>query len=361
MSPILPQHSTLSSVNIRNVSTIVIDNRNGSCIIVSMPARGHDGYSFEKDAESVSSVPPMLIEEIMYDESAWMLASDPGIGKSILALQIAMALSCGGKLFNAFQCVKAVPVYYLFLEGSYRRFALRFRQLKQTLPYNPANLFIDEVEGLNLVDEKHSDMLIDRIHNWKVPGAIIFDSMYMALPGGGLVRDEIASAFATQSTYIMRQFRCCNIFLHHTHRSKYSSLGKKIVEDDRFYGSQFIKAHTNVSYEVTQEDEEAKLKPLFTLRKDNEDCVRKSIQLRYHPEDMTCTLSDDAPNTDALGRIITFLKECKRTGKDTTFQEVCRVCCISRRYAAYLRQHTHIKELVNFVSVNGKSTLWKMK
>ena len=324
-----------------------------------MPAVGHTGQAILDDIATLPPDPPMLITDLMYEESAWMLASDPGLGKSAIGLQIAMALSCGSKLFNAFQCTRAGPVYYLLLEGSYRRMITRLRSMSATLPYDADNLFIDVVEGMNLLKQDHADYLTDRIEEWKHPIAIIFDSMYMALPGG-LGKDETAAVFAQASTRLLRHFRCCNIFLHHTTKEQYAN-GKPSGSDDRFYGSQFIKAHVNVSYMLTQEDKKNRCKPLMTLKKDNEDCVRRSIQLEYHPEDITCSLIDEPPlEGDGLARVIQFIQLCKKEGRTTTFREVCQVCCLSAPRVRQI-QSIHLSTYVNFIKTLGAATLWVPK
>lgn len=81
----------------------------------------------------------------VFPEGLTVLAGRPKIGKSLLALQLAHAVSSGGKIFNQ-QLTKA-PVLYIALEDSARRLQQRMRA--QTWPADTAAMFYTEWEPLD--------------------------------------------------------------------------------------------------------------------------------------------------------------------------------------------------------------------
>jgi len=309
------------------------------------------------------SAPPAhaipLITDLLYKPKVTMLAAEPGVGKSILAVQLALSLSSATPAFEFLTIPQPRAVYYLQLEGDYPEFLDRIRQMREVVPLNAANLCWDSTPVLNVLDDKHVSRIIQRIQSWRTPDLIIIDPIYRTV-FGGLSKDEPASAFVRFSSQLKDTFHCAQLLLHHTHRPRRNMKGELIVEDDPFYGSQWLKAHVDVSYHMESANKERSAVRL-SCKKSRGANVLEDLYLAYHLESMTCSMQIDSQDGDILSRIITFLAFCKQANKDTDSYEVAeRVGGVKRSITSHL-SHPSITSRVEFVRRPGYKTLWRMK
>ena len=312
------------------------------------------GELLQKDLANLSLELPMLISDFLYAQTSTMLASDPGIGKSIISMQVALSLSSGTTLFGTFAIPQPQKVYYLQLEGSYYQTIERLRLMQQKIPILVENLCWDMGEGFNVLRESDWLKIEQRIKTFGKPALLIIDPIYMIV-AGGLSEDRPASAFVRFSNALLQTFGTANWLNHHTHRSHYSKNGEKVEEDDPFYGSQWLKAHLDASWLMTRS---GKSKVRLECKKDRNSTLTRRVDLVYHEDSMTCenVLYAEAP---AMTKVLTLISECKVRNITISFSEIQEKTGVSHAHLRRLQNEIGKLNLVRFIKSSGKSTLWQ--
>lgn len=315
------------------------------------------GSTLLDDLDNLQIVSHPLVEDFLYHPKITMLAADPGTGKSLIALQLALSLSSATPLFGVLGVPKPVRVYYLQLEGDYEEFIERMRSMRQVIPLDAEYLCWDTTPVLNVFDSTHREQLFKRIHSWGKPDLIIVDPIYRAV-SGGLSKDEPASAFVAFSSQMKAEFDCAQLLIHHTHRPSKDRDGFKVAEDDPFYGSQWLKAHVDVSYHLEHAHTSGSSSTL-TNKKSRGANVLKKLSLTYHPETMTCEMVFTAQEGDALTRILAYIAFCKQQGKETDFYEVATAVSISHAQLMRYCRNPVILDKVELIKRRPHKTLWR--
>lgn len=311
------------------------------------------GQTLVNDLATLSLDLPVLIENFLFAQTSTMLASDPGVGKSIISMQVALSLASGTPLFGTFAIPQPRKVYYLQLEGSYHHAIDRLRAMQQKIPLLAENLCWDMGEGMNILREADWLRLEQRIKTFGTPALVIIDPIYMIVLGG-LSEDRPASAFVRFSNLLMQTFGCANWLNHHTHRAKYAN-GQLVEETDPFYGSQWLKAHLDASWLMTRSSSN---KVKLTCKKDRHGVLSHQLDLIYHEDSMTCEnlAFTDSP---AMARVLAVLADCKTRNITITFSEIQAKTGVSHAHLSRLKNEIGKMGLVNFRNSRGKSTIWE--
>ena len=311
------------------------------------------GAVLTQDLANLSLDLPVLIPEFLYARTSTMLASEPGVGKSIVSMQLALSLSSGTSLFGTLTIPQPQKVYYLQLEGSYPHTIERLRLMQQKIPIVADNLCWDMGEGMNVLREQDWLRLESRIKAFGSPALILIDPIYLAV-AGGLSEDRPASAFVRFSNNLMQTFGSANWLNHHTHRVRYHN-GEEVQEHDPFYGSQWLKAHLDASWLMTRTGE-SKVK--LDCKKDRNSTLLKQLNLVYDEESMTCenVLYADSP---AMVRLVALLADCKTRNITLSFSEIQAKLGVSHTHLCRLKNGIAQMNLVKFHKSPGKSTIWE--
>ena len=130
--------------------------------------------TFDHHADMGSKLPPILKiwGDFILEESLIHLPSKRGLGKSLLCLQIGLAVSNRYKEFLGFKIEKPGPVVYLDFEMSPSTTSRRAFQLRKNAPsydakyaedfiiYNTQKSFIDEFVNINQIIDKKRPVLV---------------------------------------------------------------------------------------------------------------------------------------------------------------------------------------------------------
>lgn len=311
------------------------------------------------DLANLTLVSQPLVEDFLYENKVLMIAADPGIGKSLIATQLAVSLSSAIPLFGALKIPSPRYVYYLQLEGAYEEFIERMRAMQQVIPIATDYLCWDSTPHLNVLKDDHVDAVVARIKDWHRPDCIIIDPLYMSVMGG-LSKDEPASAFVRFSSILGKEFGASRILIHHTHRALYDRKGEQIEEVDPFYGSQWLKAHVDISYHLKALDADHAQTRLHNTKARAAN-VMKNIVLQYHPETMTCTMVGERGSDTATARILAYFNDCKKAGDATDFYQVQRRCQVSTAQLRHLLNQTVISEKITVDKSNGRKHIWRVR
>ena len=311
------------------------------------------GDTLAQDVANLSLDLPALIPDFLYSQTSTMLAADPGIGKSIISMQLALSLASGSPLFGTFAIPVPQKVYYLQLEGSYPHAIERLRRMQSVVPLSAEHLCWDMGEGFNVLREADWLRVEARITRFGTPALLIIDPLYM-LVAGGLSEDRPASAVVRFLTAMMQTFHCAQWVNHHTHRTRYHN-GRIVEEVDPFYGSQWLKAHFDASWLMTRM---GKSRVRLDCKKDRNGVLTKSLELIYHQETMTCENIKFA-EAPAMAKVLAVIADCKGRNITISSQEICMKTGVSHSHLYRLQNEIGKMNLVKLHKFPGKDTLWE--
>lgn len=278
-------------------------------------AQPYHGAVIGIDIESLDTTQVPLVEGFLYEKSIHLIYADPGVGKSTIAIQLAASLSSGTKLFGQLDVPRPRRVYYIQMESSYEETIDRLRLIKETVPMNFGNLWIDDkLKGVNVCKEEHGRMVIDRIReNCIIPELVIIDPIY-AIVSGGLSKDDVASSFCRFSSLLQSELDCAVLHLHHTSKDVYSQDGKKIDRDNSFYGSQWLAAHPHNMFHLTKPDPKRHDRVTLYRKKSRNANLLPEIMLHFDAETHTNYIETDPTQMSGKEKVIHFLRKYKESG-----------------------------------------------
>ena len=327
---------------------------------LSSVGSGTELFEFIQNAED-SMVP--LIEGLFYEEEVLMLFSEPGKGKSILASQMALSLTQGIPLFGYFGIPEKRPVFYMQLEGSPRQYMARldsmfghYRCTRESLK----NLYWAFWEGIYLMDVSKVNQAVELIKMTGIcQGVVIVDSIYNL--GIGSMRDEIgAENLRALCSRIKTELACSVILLHHSHRPSYNKLnGQRIEEDDAYYGSVFIKALIDTSYQLNPEEKTGGCK-LINKKDRNAHKPPKVIELEYDSATQINRLKNP-PRKNCYERCLEFIEEMKRQGREEfSIQDIMEATGHSKSAVHRAKDQMEQAGLLLCQREEGKAMIWRI-
>jgi len=185
--------------------------------------------------EELSHLPPLapeLIEGVVRVGHKMLISGSSKAGKSFLLMQLAIALSEGGKWLG-FQCKKS-KVLYVNLEIDRASCLHRFDKIYKALklaPKHSGNIKVWNLRGRAMPLDKLVPKLIRKVANQGFD-AIIIDPIYKVITGDENNASEMG-AFSNQFDKICNETGCAAIYCHH--HSKGSQGYKRAM--DRASGS----------------------------------------------------------------------------------------------------------------------------
>ena len=300
-----------------------------------------------------------IITEMLYEHTIFMLASQPGVGKSVISTQAMAQMSSGMPVFGFFEVPRTQTIYYLQMERTALETLERLRCMSSDITINPDNIYLDDqLKGLSFINEKHAAAVVERIQTVcpKSPDVIMIDPIYAGVPGG-LSKDEPASMFCRFVQLIQHQFKCAVWLNHHQHRHQYTPDGKRIKKEDSFYGSQWLKALVTSSYSLEYTDEGS----ILECKKDTYSNLRPTIPLIFDAETFISTINQKSYDLSVHDRLLVYFRGVKILQKKVSFKEIqaeIGVCIATLRKS--LNTHPFSSSLIKHKS-NGHATLYEVR
>lgn len=173
-------------------------------------------------------MPPTLVDDLLVQDSVAMLVSHPGVGKSFIALDLALSIAAGLPQWLGFPLHAHDAVVYVIGEGS-GRFSLRVRAWKIHNKVNWALPFYWTNGPVNLLDEDEVAGFTLAIAEVR-PALIVFDTLSRCLPGA----EENLQAEMSQAVAAMDAIRAASpmsvvLLLHHLNASGTRERGSTVV------------------------------------------------------------------------------------------------------------------------------------
>ena len=312
------------------------------------------GVVIEQDLlKPIVSLSP-IINRLLYQKTTIMIAADPGLGKSTVAIQLAASLTSATPAFGKLGIIAPHQVYYLSFETTYEDFLEQLAAMGDHVPLDASRIaWDDEAIGFDALKGEAISGLITKIQGWRIPTVIIIDPIYMAV-SGGLSKDEPASAFVRFLNILKRQFGCAILLLHHTHRNKQTPDGKK--ESNPYYGSRWLEAHVDTLYIMEGLPKHTGV--VLRCEKDRRKICLPRLTLDYHKSWMGCTLRESDEDDDTLAKLVAILEAGRAKGLCIPQRELAERLDTSPRHLRRLKGRPEILALVEILETPGKETLW---
>lgn len=184
-----------------------------------------------------------IINNILYKNDMVGIIGKYKSNKSVLAMQMACAITSGKPFLDTFTVPEAKNVWFFATEGKDNELKDRFLRMSNMIPVDfdklvlicSTQLKFNTKMGINTIEK-----LLERYHD-KLPNAIFIDSMYSGFKGT-LISDEAMNEFLTRIRFLAEQCNdaACTI-THHFNKESKDKDGKVIVQNStNSYGSVFF-------------------------------------------------------------------------------------------------------------------------
>lgn len=189
-------------------------------------------------SEKYKEMRPVIIEDLMRVGETMNIIAAPKSAKSWLALNIAMNVIGGGRLFDRFECKRGrVLIIDNELHGETITFRMRSVAEKMNVPHQFAENMIDLLllrGNLTSIEDLHEELKFIRPHQYKI---VILDAFYKFYPEGfdENSNSEMARLY-TQLDRLAEFLRSGLILIHHA--SKGNSSGKSVTDMGAGAGTQ---------------------------------------------------------------------------------------------------------------------------
>ena len=192
-----------------------------------------------------------IIDSLLYENDILFIHAESGIGKSLVAMQLACCLTSGAPFLDCLKIYKRCNVLYVQTEGDRAETVERFSLMRKGLPLDVAKLGHYNVPKLDLDTEAGMSAFIeDLIESPMKFDVIIFDPLYTTV-AGSLNDDTTARGWFTQIKRI-RGFQSTSfIVLHHDGKAFMTNKGERISKGNKeLFGSSFWSASANGIYRL---------------------------------------------------------------------------------------------------------------
>ncbi len=185
----------------------------------------------------------VLVDRLLWERDNVILVGSEKVGKSILALQLAFALTSKQPFLGEYPVSRECSVLYVQAEGKKGDTRDRIRSMMQVNDVNLDKLFIAYYPSLGLNTMAGLDVLVENIEEIGVkPEVIILDPLYQ-LMRGSLSDEEDARAMTANLRKLGELYNATIVLTHHTHKPIRTKEGDLIEEgDDAVFGSFVWKA-----------------------------------------------------------------------------------------------------------------------
>ena len=184
-----------------------------------------------------------IIEGVMYPQDYILITARQKRGKTILAQQLACALSSGTPFLGTFEVTKPVKVWYLATEGKINSMKERFIRMSRGVPIIPRNiLFIPTFFRFNTPEGEKALRQLQADYMDDLPDVVIVDALFRAVKGT-LKDDDVVNDFHHIITEFANISDAAIVVVHHLKKPGKDKNGKTFAQtDDDVFGSAFLTA-----------------------------------------------------------------------------------------------------------------------
>ena len=313
------------------------------------------GNSLREEIENPAVGQDAIVEGLIFKDTVNILYSEPGVGKSVIAVNMLAAMSGGWPVFGLITMKRFYKCSYLQLEGSRDEQFGRFHDIASVIPVDYENISWHTspvfVESLQSQYQMFQELLQFK------PEVIFIDSFY-CLTSHGLSKEEGFLPVRNLLKQIKDKTNASLIILHHSAKPQYFE-GQKVQKDDPFLGSQYMKAFADSMIECTRQGENKVILKVTKAQRNNEGL--KQISLAFNKTNWVVTAISEGTTKDATTAIRECLAKCFRNEIEVTYDTLIQKTGFTKRHIRRLKNDGHFNHLCSFEGEEGTALKWLPK
>ena len=255
-----------------------------------------------------------LINNILYKNDLVGVLGKYKSNKSILAMQMACAITSGKPFLKTYEVPEAGNVWFFSTEGKDNELKDRFLRMSKIIPvdFDKLVLICSTQLKFNSKTGQHSvDKIFERHHN-KIPVAIFVDSMYSGFKGT-LISDEHMNEFLTRIRGLAEMCDDAAVAItHHFNKESKDKDGNVIQQDTtNAYGSVFFMGQADHCFTIERCKKDERDRIIKCKAEDQRSGnIVESIRVRFKEPDPLYLDKIDM-HTEEEDKIAKVLKACK--------------------------------------------------
>lgn len=196
-----------------------------------------------------------IVENLLYERDVVCVSAKPGIGKSILALQLMACLSSGTPFLETFKVPAPCNVLYIQTEGDRTETVERLDLISKTIPVDYSRLVHLNLPGARFNIAAEMDQLIAMLKGTRILfHVIIIDPLYTTVQGS-MNKDEVVTDWIRNVRKLKGALDVAIWVNGHDNKDVYTQDGGIIDKGSRhIYGSTYWSAFFNHNYHLKSFD-----------------------------------------------------------------------------------------------------------
>lgn len=296
-----------------------------------------------------------IAEGLIFKDTVNIFYSEPGAGKSVIALNMLASMSGGWPVFGMFPMRRFYKCMFMQLEGSKDEQLGRLKDVWRQIKIAPENIAWYS-EPL-LIEDLHSQQEAKKAIEEYKPEIVFIDSFY-CLTTRGLSKEEGFLPVRNLLRQIKEKYGVTLIIMHHAQKPQYDGQ-QKVKKDDPFLGSQYMKAFADFMVHCKRESKNKTVLEVTKAHRNNEGV--KSITLTFNPMNWTVQAIETENEKTANVLIAEYLRESFKTKTEITTKDIIAGTGLTNRHIRRLKNDRHFHHLCEFKEEHGHETLWVKK
>lgn len=249
------------------------------------------------------AMPPIkepIIEHFLYERDCICISSSPGVGKSILALQLLCNLTTGEPFLDTYSIAGPKNVLYIQSEGDRAETLERIRMMAAGVKIDDTRWAHYNMAGTSLnVDEVFDGIRSTIASAGMLFDVIIIDPLYTTVKGS-MNSDEVATDWIRNIRKLKEDYECSIIVIHHDGKEIYFEGSVVDKGNNVTFGSTFWQAFYNHNFRLKR------VKDVWSLqcgKQRSGKIVEKIEMVLMSPKPLMYTmLADDTDNNTLIVR-----------------------------------------------------------
>jgi hypothetical protein len=297
-----------------------------------------------------------IVEGIIFKNTVNIFYSDPGVGKTVIGINMLASMSAGFPVFGYFPMKRFAKCSYLQLEGSKEENLGRLKELHSEISFDCHNIAWHS-NPVFVENEDSQETMFKELQEFQ-PEVIFIDSFY-CMTSKGLSKDEGFLPARQLVQRIKSNTGAAIIIFHHSTKPQHDQLGAEVEKEDPFMGSQYLKAFADMMVRIKRAGDNKVLMKVTKASRNNEGV--REIALRFNKINWTVLAIPEETTQSAIGEIIKYLKKEFAKGSEVTIDMIVKATSYTKRHIRRLRNDGHFNHIADFKESDGKSTVWLPK
>lgn len=308
------------------------------------PRKSEYGVFSGEDIYAYDGTKNPIIDSILYEKDVICISAFPGVGKSLLIMQMLSNLTTGEPFLETYEITKPQNVLYVQTEGDRAETIERMKNMQRVIKIDNTRWAHMNVSCVTLNTDRGLQDFLAMAHKPKMKfDIIIIDPLYTTVKGS-LSDDTVATDWVRNVREIRNQFDCTFIVLHHDGKELYHEGHVIDKGNSNIFGSTFWAAFLSNNYKL-------KVKPdgtrVLDLGKERSGKMIDSLTMQLvEPSPLYYTLGAHPPDSTEKIKLI-----LKANGKAMHLKELVKMTNLSR--ATVYRALRYIQKDITRKTENG--------